>query len=34
MISDKQITSEGNDEIFQKEDSKQHIIDTVRFHLL
>ena len=28
VISDKQITSEGNDEIFQKEDLKQHIIDT------
>jgi threonyl-tRNA synthetase len=28
VISDKQVTSEGNDEIFQKEDLKQHIIDT------
>jgi threonyl-tRNA synthetase len=27
VISDKQVTSEGNDEIFQKEDLKQHIID-------
>ena len=28
MISDKQVTTEGNDEIFQKENIKQHIIDT------
>ena len=34
VISDKQITSEGNDEIFQKEDSKQHIIDTGPVYLL
>jgi len=28
VVSDKQVTNEGNDEIFQKEDLKQHIIDT------